>query len=78
MGLHGGDDGAPSADSVVRELVEVASLGGNLLLNVSPMGDGSIPEVQQTALLGVGAWLKVHGEGHLWVAGVGAQRAKGR
>ena len=52
-----------SADLVVRELVEMASLGGNLLLNVSPKGDGSIPEVQQAALLGVGAWLKVHGEG---------------
>lgn len=51
-----------SSDSVVRELVEVASKGGNLLLNISPMGDGSIPEDQQKALRGVGAWLKVNGE----------------
>jgi alpha-L-fucosidase len=50
------------AESVIRELVEVASMGGNLLLNISPMGDGSIPEVQQQALLAVGEWLKVNGE----------------
>jgi len=51
-----------SAESVVRELMELASMGGNLLLNISPMGDGSIPELQQQALLAVGEWLKVNGE----------------
>lgn len=51
------------AESVVRELIELSSMGGNLLLNISPMGDGSIPEVQQQALLAVGEWLKVNGEG---------------
>jgi alpha-L-fucosidase len=51
-----------SPESVVRELMELASLGGNLLLNVSPMGDGSIPEIQQQTLLAVGEWLKVNGE----------------
>jgi alpha-L-fucosidase len=49
-------------ESVIRELMELASKGGNLLLNISPMGDGSIPEVQQQALLAVGEWLKVNGE----------------
>jgi alpha-L-fucosidase len=52
-----------SAESVVHELIEMASMGGNLLLNISPMGDGSIPEVQQKSLLAVGAWLKTNGEG---------------
>ena len=51
------------AESIVRELMELSSLGGNLLLNISPMGDGSIPEVQQQALLAVGEWLKTNGEG---------------
>ncbi|ADW67684.1 alpha-L-fucosidase [Granulicella tundricola] len=50
------------AESIIRELVEIASQGGNLLLNISPMGDGSIPEAQQQALLGVGNWLQTHGE----------------
>jgi alpha-L-fucosidase len=52
-----------SAESVVHELIEMCSMGGNLLLNISPMGDGSIPEAQQTALLAVGEWLKTNGEG---------------
>lgn len=52
-----------SAASVVGELMELASMGGNLMLNVSPMGDGSIPEAQQKALLAVGEWLKANGEG---------------
>jgi alpha-L-fucosidase len=50
-------------DSIAREMMEIASMGGNLLLNVSPMGDGSIPEVQQKALLAFGEWMKANGEG---------------
>jgi alpha-L-fucosidase len=50
------------AASVVGELIDIASMGGNLLLNVSPMGDGSIPENQQKSLLAVGEWLKSNGE----------------
>lgn len=51
------------ADGIIRELIELASIGGNLLLNISPMGDGSIPEEQQRILLEVGEWLKANGEG---------------
>ncbi|SEF80293.1 alpha-L-fucosidase [Bryocella elongata] len=51
-----------SPESVVRELVELSSMGGNLLLNVSPMGDGSIPVEQQEVLLEVGKWLKANGD----------------
>jgi len=47
----------------LHELIELASLGGNLLLNISPKGDGSIPEAQQKVLLAVGEWLAIHGEG---------------
>ncbi len=50
------------ADSIAREMMEIASTGGNLLLNISPMGDGSIPEVQQKALLAFGEWMKRNGE----------------
>jgi alpha-L-fucosidase len=52
-----------SADSVLHELIETASLGGNLLLNISPRGDGSIPDEQQRALLAIGDWLRINGEG---------------
>ena len=51
-----------SAQSVVRELVELCSMGGNLMLNVSPMGDGSIPEEQQAVLRTIGEWLRANGE----------------
>jgi alpha-L-fucosidase len=51
-----------SATSIVTELFEIASLGGNLMLNVSPRGDGSIPDEQQSALLAVGDWLHSNGE----------------
>lgn len=48
---------------VIRDLVEVASRGGNLLMNVGPRGDGSIQEEFKGALREVGRWLEVHGEG---------------
>jgi alpha-L-fucosidase len=48
--------------SVITELFEIASQGGNLMLNVSPMGDGTIPDNQQKSLLGIGEWLKSNGE----------------
>jgi len=52
-----------SADNVLRELIEMASMGGNLMLNISPMGDGSIPDTQQKILLAIGDWLRTNGEG---------------
>jgi alpha-L-fucosidase len=50
------------ASSVITELFEIASQGGNLMLNVSPMGDGSIPEIQQQTLHVIGDWLRDNGE----------------
>jgi alpha-L-fucosidase len=52
-----------NSSSIVTELIEIASLGGNLMLNVSPMGDGSIPQIQQDVLLEIGDWLRSNGEG---------------
>ena len=49
--------------SIITELIELSSMGGNLMLNISPMGDGSIPDVQQKCLLAVGEWLRLNGEG---------------
>lgn len=48
---------------VITNLVEVASRGGNLLMNVGPRDDGTIqPEFQQ-ALREVGRWLDANGDG---------------
>ena len=50
------------AQAILQELVDIVSKGGNLLLNISPRGDGAIPEEQQTILKSIGAWLRVNGE----------------
>jgi alpha-L-fucosidase len=57
------DEDYLSVDDLVRMLVEVVSHGGNLLLNVGPSGDGTIPPVQAQRLLGLGWWLRTNGEG---------------
>lgn len=51
-----------SAQSLIDELVDVVSKNGNLLLNVGPEADGTIPEQARNVLLQMGAWLKVNGE----------------
>jgi alpha-L-fucosidase len=50
------------ASELIRTLVEVASRGGNLLLNVGPTPEGTIQPEFQERLLAVGAWLKINGE----------------
>jgi len=49
-------------DTIVVRLVENVCRNGNLLLNFSPMADGTIPEEQKKLLLGIGAWLDVNGD----------------
>lgn len=48
--------------SLIHQMMAVASCGGNLLLNISPKGDGSIPEDQQASLRTLGDWLQENGE----------------
>jgi len=50
------------AKSLIDELVDVVSKNGNLLLNVGPRSDGTIPEEAQRILLQIGAWLRINGE----------------
>ncbi len=51
-----------SADKAVRLFVDIVSKNGNFLLNVGPMADGTIPELQRQCLTGLGDWLRVNGE----------------
>jgi len=46
-----------SAGNVIQRLVEIVSKGGNYLLNIGPMGDGSIPAPSVATLQKVGEWM---------------------
>jgi len=56
------DDTFRTATSVVHDLVDIVSKNGNLLLNIGPRPDGTIPPEVRDILLDVGKWLSVNGE----------------
>jgi alpha-L-fucosidase len=51
-----------STQHLIRTLVDVASKGGNLLLNVGPTPEGTIQPEFQERLRGIGRWLAVNGD----------------
>jgi len=51
-----------TARQVLHVLIDIVSKNGQLLLNLSPMADGTIPENQREVLTGIGDWLGKHGE----------------
>jgi alpha-L-fucosidase len=61
-GFHAGDHEWKTPQQVVDLLVAAASGKGNLLLNIGPRGDGSVPKESVDTLLAVGDWIKRCGE----------------
>ena len=51
-----------TAEDLVCDLVDIVSKNGNLLLNIGPRKDGTIPEKDTAILRSIGSWLKVNGE----------------
>jgi alpha-L-fucosidase len=47
---------------LVTILVDTVSRGGNLLLDIGPDADGTIPVIMEQRLAEIGAWLDVNGE----------------
>jgi alpha-L-fucosidase len=47
---------------ILRNLIDIASKGGNYLLNVGPTAEGLIPEASVERLAAVGKWMRVNGE----------------
>jgi alpha-L-fucosidase len=55
MGYYG-------TNALLDALIDRVSKNGTMLLNFSPMADGTIPQAQQNILLGIGDWLGRFGE----------------
>jgi alpha-L-fucosidase len=56
------DDNWKSAETIIRNLIDIASKGGNYLLNVGPTAEGLIPQPSVARLAEVGKWMKANGE----------------
>jgi alpha-L-fucosidase len=61
-GYKASDSNWKSARTMIRMLCDIASKGGNFLLNVGPKGDGTIPAESVERLRRMGAWMRVNGE----------------
>jgi len=51
-----------STKQILHSFIDRISKNGNMILNISPKADGSIPQEQKDVLLAMGAWLKKYGE----------------
>jgi alpha-L-fucosidase len=61
-GYKSTDTNFKSTQTLLRNLIDIASKGGNYLLNVGPTSEGLIPQQEIDRLLEMGKWLKVNGE----------------
>ena len=56
------DETFKSPEFIIHQLIDIVSKNGNLLLNIGPRADGTIPDNVQQILARVGLWLKNNGE----------------
>ena len=61
-GYQPNDTNYKSINQIIRILVDCISMGGNLLLDIAPKADGTIPEEQVSILKGIGRWTNKHKE----------------
>jgi alpha-L-fucosidase len=61
-GFKSFDHNWKSNETLIRNLVDIASKGGNYLLNIGPKSDGTFPQESIDRLKFIGAWMKVNGE----------------
>jgi alpha-L-fucosidase len=60
-GYKKSDTNWKSTQDLIRKLVDIASKGGNFLLNVGPTGEGEIPAPSVERLEAMGRWMRVNG-----------------
>ena len=56
------DTNFKSTETLLRNLIDIASKGGNYLLNIGPMATGEVPPAEVERLREMGKWLAVNGE----------------
>ena len=61
-GYNKNDNNWKSKEDLIRKLVDIASKGGNFLLNVGPTAEGLFPQPSIERLESMGKWMKVNGE----------------
>ncbi len=61
-GFKSYDENWKSPETLIRNLIDIASKGGNYLLNVGPTCEGEIPQPSIERLRTVGRWMKQNGE----------------
>jgi alpha-L-fucosidase len=61
-GFRKKDTDFKSPDTILRMLVDCMSLGGNLLLDIGPRADGTIPQEEVAILKELGRWISKHRE----------------
>jgi alpha-L-fucosidase len=61
-GFKSYDDHWKSVETLVHNVIDTASKGGNYLLNVGPTAEGLIPAPSVERLAGIGAWMAVNGD----------------
>lgn len=61
-GYQHNDHNYKTPNQVIRIFADVISKGGNLLLDIGPKADGTIPEEQAETLEAIGRWTKKHSE----------------
>lgn len=61
-GFRTSDTKWKSTETLIRNLADIASKGGNYLLNIGPKPDGTFPEESIERLKAIGNWMKVNSE----------------
>lgn len=61
-GYRYADHNWKSSETLIRNLIDIASKGGNYLLNIGPKPDGTFPEASIERLADIGSWMEHYGE----------------
>lgn len=61
-GYNKNDSNWKSTEDLIQKLSDIASKGGNFLLNIGPKADGTFPQESIDRLKAIGEWMQVNGE----------------